>query len=228
MAITENPLTSDGTATDANSYATASISPTAGRVVVATFLQRHGTATPNEPTASGNGLTYTLRGTQTRTVTGTIVIRISVFTAPASSPSAGAITFDCGGQTQQEAVWAVTEFAAMNTSSPLGQVAATNNGESTTPSATLGAFSNVGNATFGAVGYSGTSACTPGTDFNEIHEVSGGQSNCRLQTQWKDSNDTSLDWTLAATQDWVTVGLELAAEALGVGVNNKRLLLGIG
>ena len=111
-------LTSFQDSTDATSYATASITPTANYLVLASVTSSK-SGTPDTPTLSGNSLTwvqynqiaYDTSGTQ-RTTT--------FFRAMGASPSAGALTADFGGATQTACVIVVDQFSGVDTSGTNG------------------------------------------------------------------------------------------------------------
>ena len=79
-------LTSGSSATDATSYATASITPTANKLVLLAVFNRVAAGTANAPTATGCGLTWV----QVATSLGTTALRrLTLFRALGSAPSAG-------------------------------------------------------------------------------------------------------------------------------------------
>jgi hypothetical protein len=93
---------------DQSSYVTASASPTADCILYACIMNQVATGTANEPTLSGGGVsTWTSCATVTQGQR-----RYTVFRAlTGASPSSGAITIDCGGQTQNVCGWHVVEVA---------------------------------------------------------------------------------------------------------------------
>lgn len=213
MAVTQSPLTSGANTTNQNSYVTASISPGANRLVLVTVLNFGTGSSPNTPTLSGNGLTYQLIDTQ---LYQSNFIRLSLFRSMGASPSSGAITIDFAGQSQDSCHWAVSEFSGVSATGTHGSGAIVQSAKAaptstTTGLATLSAFADAANATFGcfAINSSGSNLITPGSGFTEIYEVSTGQRN--LQTEWRDSADTSVDATTASAENWAVIAVEIAS-----------------
>ena len=60
---------------------------------------------------------------------------------------------------------------------------------------------------------------TPGAGFNELGEAFTPAEGGVIQTEWKDSNDTSVDWTFPSGANNVGIGVEIKA-AIG---GNTRL-----
>lgn len=220
MAIVEASLTNSQSTTDATSYATASITPTANRLVLAAIVHRKSAATATTPTLSGNGLTWVQVATVPFNTTATSLQRLTLFRALGASPSAGAATFDFGGVTQQHAEWSIVEFGGVNTGGTNGSSAvaqsATNVSDTndTSASVTLAAFANAGNATYGVIATSiGTANnVTPGSGFTEITEqniAEGAGVSSTLESEYQLANDTSVDWTMGAGK-WAAVVLEVA------------------
>src|SRR5687768_12328361 len=100
MAITASEILSEVySGTDAASYTTASLTPTANRLILLTVVSSFGTSgtnQPNNPTVTGCGLTWVNIGFNWHSGRN----KISLFRAMGSAPSSGALTIDFGGQTQ--------------------------------------------------------------------------------------------------------------------------------
>lgn len=235
MAITQNSLAGGGSTTDGTSVATASFTPTANRLVLAAILTTHGSATPNEPTASGNGLTWVSVASVPFNTVGTPRSRLTVFRAMGAAPTAGALTFDFAGQTQQVFGWSVTEFDGVDTSGTNGSgaivQAATNaqNTVATTFTVTLGAFADANNGTYGAFGIDAQTAITVGSGFTQIHSQAQATPDQRIYTEWRADNDTSVDAT-SVSRDWGGIGIELAVAPAGTTTQHgtDTLPLGLG
>lgn len=235
MAITATSLTGSFSGLDQSSYTTVSISPTSGRLVVAFIANRRADAgVPNTPTLSGAGITWEYEDGDVVSIGG-LQTRLSMFKGIATA-SSGALTIDLAGQTQADANWSVFELA--NARPTLADAvrqsvaAVDSTGLSSTPNVTLAAFGNALNAGVAAAICRGTATTTniaPGTDWTEIHDVA--QTNLRLETQFRDNPDTSVDagifnGAVPTAAAWVMVGAEVAAGA--VAGNNRRLMLGVG
>lgn len=220
MAVTESPLTSGSSTTNASSYNTASITPSANVLILVAVLSAINVL-PNAPTLSGNSLTYVQIATVTFNTIATPLSRLTLFRAMGASPSTGPITIDFGGQTQGSCLWSVAEFAGVNTGGTNGSAAivqsATNqvNASASALTVTLGAFSSVDNATYGAFGSDVVGSFTPGTDFSEIHDVNIATPSGTLFTEWKATNDTSVDATPNTTADMGGIAVEIAAAGGG-------------
>jgi hypothetical protein len=203
---TQTLLTANNHDSDLSSYATASVSPGANELITVMVLSRAVSGTTNAPTLSGNGLTYV------QEETGVDGNRVSCFRAMGASPSAGAITIDFAGQTQMYCYWKVVAWGSVDTGGTNGSAAvvqsvfakdtATNAGLTIT----LAAFGSASNATYGAV--RAGEAITPGSGFTEISESTG---DAIFEDQWKNSSDTSVDWS------WTSNG----AFALGIAIEIK-------
>lgn len=223
MAVTQALLTADASATDATSYVTASVSPTANRLLLlAVASSDHNTAAP---TVTGNGLTWVEVHTRTFGFSGTFDRRrVTVFRAMGASPSAGAVTilFDVS-DLATGCAWVLSEFDGMDTSGTNGsgaivQVDGTDIDTAvTTLTVTLAAFASATNATWGAF-FSGTTI-TPGTDFTQIAEaLSTPSPSYRLLTEWRNVADTTVDASWASTSWTGAVVIEIA-EAAGALVS---------
>src|SRR5688572_16849242 len=108
MAISANHLTEGGSDVDANSYTTASFTPTANALVLAAVAVGQ-TGAPTQPTLTGNGLTWELEDTCLYDITGTFGT-LFLFRALGASPSAGTNAIAFGGVSQLGCVWAFDEF----------------------------------------------------------------------------------------------------------------------
>lgn len=228
MAVTISHLTSGVDSDSGTSSTTASISPTANRLILVAISQRTGiTENPNEPTLSGNGLTWVKIRSIITDSSGSSRRRLSLFRSLGASPSSGAITIDCGGQSNSGVIWIVDEFAGVDTSGTNGSGAVVQSGEvideSITTgdiSVTLAAFGNVNNATYGCFNSAdGAHTFTEGTGFSLIDTVnatddvnSGG---C-LVAEWKNSNDTSVDGTFSGAIQGGGIAIEIK-EAVAAG-----------
>ena len=107
MPVTHNVLTADSSTSDATSYATASITPGANRLVLLAVLSTVGSGTPETPTVTGCNLTWVQISTS---ILGTSDGRLTLFRA-LGTPSTEALTIEFGvGNTQLSCGWSVIEF----------------------------------------------------------------------------------------------------------------------
>lgn len=202
-------LSSAGSATDATSYATASVSPASNALILASFATRTGiTADPNTPTLTGCGLTWEVVQSVVYDNTSTSRRRLTTFRAMGSSPSSGALTFDCGGQTQTGAVWSIDQFTNVDTSGTNGSGAVVQSAQAaildnsgtpaTSLTVTLGAFSSSNNATFGVLASEFAGSEAPGSGFTQLGFTDNTpDTDLRLLSEWQATNDTSVDFSFS-------------------------------
>lgn len=226
MAVTQTNKLFAASATDATSYNTASVTPTANRLYLLAVWSRTGiTADPNAPTVTGAGLTWVQVATVVYDNTSSSRRRLTVFRAMGAG-SAGALTIDFGGQTQTSATWDLTEFDGVDTSGTNGSGAvvqsATNFDGGTTATsitATLSAFGSVNNATYGAGGSGQTgNTAAVGSGFTQISNGSpDGEAGQLCITEFKNSNDTTVDASFTPTGSEIgIIGVEIKAAAAAV------------
>lgn len=207
MPVLATQKTTGGTATDGSSFDTASFTKDANTVtLVAVGLDNGGGAAPTT-TIAGLGFTWTeVRNKLTPGGTR----RITLFRAMAETAATGAITITHSG-TAQSTNWSVTQFSNVdltgtNGANAIVQSADASSDAATTLTVTLAAFGSTDNATYGAIQKNGTEVITPGADFTEL-----GENNAEgtIQAQWRDVNDTSVDWSWASNHAIAGVGVEL-------------------
>src|SRR5687767_13823040 len=115
MAVTATALTGAMNNVDQSSYATASITPTANRLILCFVQSRASSAAV--PTLTGCGLTWVQVSTGANSTT---ALRLTLFRAMGAAPSTGALTIDFGGQVQANCSWSVVEFDGVDTSGTNG------------------------------------------------------------------------------------------------------------
>jgi len=213
--VTATNLTT-GSASSGTSANTASISPSGNKLIIVT-VANYKSGTANTPTVSGDGLTFV----QIQTTSGQSgTWKITMFRAMVASPSSGALTIDFGGNNQAAGIhWTVDQFDNVKTTGANGADAVvqsaigTGGGSSTGLTVTLGAFANLLNATYGAVNAQAT--ISPGSGFSEISEIGGVPTNGILESEFKDTNDTSVDWTWSSASYGNGIAIEIAFQAPG-------------
>jgi hypothetical protein len=184
--------------TSETSQVTASIAYNAYDLILLAVENRTSSGTPNVPTASGAGLTFTQVNTQ---YTGQI--RQTVLRAMAPSGGSGTITIDYAGQTSICNSWSVTKIDHVKTTGVNGadaivqNVMANNVGTLTGLTVTLGAFASASNSTWGNIYLDNGVAINAGSGFTKYGDASF--SNNRICTEWRVDNDTTVDWTWAST-----------------------------
>lgn len=203
MAITAAHLT-QGTNTTAShtSSTTASVTPTANRLVLLSYFSR--ATHSGDPTVAGCGLTWVLVET-TLDLSGTWPVW--VFRAMGAAPTAGAITVThAGAVASSSSIWAVTEFDGVDTSGANGSGAVVQAKDFRTTSSTnpvtityTGAFGSATNGGYAAFSTgSGAATATPRTGWTELQDTAVAGT-AALETQWRATSDTAADATLNST-----------------------------
>lgn len=224
MAVAATNLTSGESTSGASSYATASITATANQLVLLSCSTRTGISTdPNQPTASGGGLTWVVVNSTVYDDDSASRRRITLFRALGASPSAGAITIDYAGQAQTEQEWSINQFSGVDTSGTNGSGAivqsatarATDSGGLVTSlTVTLSAFGSSNNATFGCFANADSSwTRSVGSGFTSLSDSTTAGINGHL-TEWKSTNDTSVDITFSSQSGVGGVAVEIKAEVV--------------
>ena len=219
--IATSLLTSGSSQTDASSYATASVSPGANRLVlvfVVSFLS--GAATLS--TLSGASMTWVKVADRTFSSNN---LRITVFRGLSTAPGSGALTIDFGGTSQSNCGWAVVEFSGVDTGGDDGeravvQSAVANAGSVNSLTVALAAFADAVNNV--AVGVhckvnSGETLAV-GSGFTELVEVTQTEAGASwsAQVEWKTGEDTGVDASHSGTaRNYGGVALELQAAVSG-------------
>ena len=129
MANTYTQLTSDTDQWDAPPFVTASITPTANKLVILTvwaFAQAGSTPFYSPSSVTGNGLTWVEIGHQdyfpddVGAPTVNLHCRVSMYRAMGASPTAGSITINYSGTLPDGISWSVTEFDGTDVSGTNG------------------------------------------------------------------------------------------------------------
>ena len=211
MPITMTEETSGSFTVDATTGVTASITIPANELCLAVFFGNGSSI--GTLSAASTGRTWVQEETQL----GGTVRRLSVFRSLESSETTGAITFTCT-TTMSRGAWIVASFANTDTSGTSGSGAVVQSVPAsgtnvTTLSITLAAFGSIDNATYGVFGIN--SSTNPpyviGTGFTEINTRQGPiESALMLLAEWRNDNDTSVDYTGGnATDDPVGIAIEI-------------------
>ena len=221
MPISVTVLTSGGTSTDgAGPHSTASITPSANKLILAAIA--YAATVPAAPTTSGNGLTWVAIDSQTYN---SGFAGVTLFRAMGATPSAGAMSFDFTGATNNlGASWVIFEAGGVDTSGTNGSGAvvqsAKGSGTDTTLTVTLGAFDALPNATVGVFGWDVNTDANlgVGTGFTEVGRAdTGGAENISSFAEYLLGNDTSVDATNSASVAVGGIAIEVKAS---VAVSN--------
>lgn len=218
MAVSISNLTVGSKDTSGTSATTASVTPSANKLQLLSITCRKDTSQPATPTISGNGLTWVLINTIYYDTTSGSRKSLWVFRAMGSSPSSGTITITFG-ETWTNCNWSLDEASGMDTSGTNGSGAivqsATNKedaGDGGILTVTLSAFASTNNATFGAfAGDPGTGTVTVGSGFTKLGTKDTATMN--LGTEYKNSNDTSVDATFDAVAGTSSGGVAIEIKA---------------
>ncbi len=233
MAVSGTNLTSFQSSTDATSYATASITPTANYLVLASVSSSKAT-TPDTPTLSGNGLTWVQIATNNFDTAGT-QRTVTLFRALGASPSAGALTASFGGNTQLSCTITVDQFSGVDTSGTNGSgaiVQSATNAEASQAAATftvtLAAFSDTNNATYGTATNGDSSNFTVGTGFTSLGASGSATPLVNTFSEWRADNDTTVTFGGAIGYSSGGIGVEIAAAVVAsTNTGSTFLMMGI-
>lgn len=219
-AISYSSLTGSFSTTDATSYTTASITPSANKLILLSVLSVQ-TGGPPVPTITGNGLTWVEVDSNLNTTTNNR--RITIFRAMGAFPSTGTITIDFGGSTQARCIWSVSEFDGVDTggtngSSAIVQTTETSAtpGNATSVTLTLSAFADTANVAYGLMWLFSAEDITNGSGFTSIYENSSGEGAQNMSTQYK-LNDNTVDWSWTSNVTYGAIALEIAVAPAGGG-----------
>lgn len=209
MAITATSLTSGGDNVSKTSYSTASITPSANKLILL-WIASYSSNAPSSIT--GNGLTWVLVDSRLA------AYGVALYRAMGASPTTGAITINYASSPTR-LTWGVAEFSGVDTSGTNGSGAivqsASNESHNTGAlTVTLAAFGSASNATFGCFG-SG-SGMTEGSGFTAVNSGStggGGGDEVRSFGEFRSDNDTTVDITGSASYWEGGVAIEIKAAA---------------
>lgn len=143
----------DGEDADGGSSSTTATvtAPIGGRALILHVHSERAAGTPNQPTVSGLGMTWTALQTYTHSV-GTLPQRETLFKGIATSPTAGALTIDFGGQTQDYTAWSGIQEDGTYDVVQSGEHERSTTLSDTTAQVDLAAFADAGNLHV-AIGY---------------------------------------------------------------------------
>lgn len=202
-------LTANGVPTLARSYATASVTPTANRLVLVAVIAFRETVAlqPPQPTVTGNGITYDLVRAQDVQSTGADRSTMWVFRGMSAAPTAGAITINFGVAPVliRACAWSVSESSVDVVTSGtngvgaiVGSNSASNASVTNTQSASFSPAMTAGNAGYCAVGIMAALPQTPRAGWTELADVTGASA-ASLEAQYIAGTDTAGSSTWATT-----------------------------
>jgi hypothetical protein len=206
-------LTSGSTIGASASFATATITPGAGRLALVFVMSRR-VGGPATPTTSGNGLTWQQVASVLNLAGGNS--RITCFRAMGPAPSGGPLTFDFAGQQQEACAWSVFEYDNVDGSGTDGSGAVvqqqTTNGNVTTLAVTLGPLANAAaSVVVGGVALGINETVTPGAGLAQIDLLPFVQGTTRGTLQTEDRTGGTVNWSWPAMANAGAIALEIKA-----------------
>ena len=219
-APTFTNLTGSGASAN-TTFNTASVSPTANRLILVSIHAyiSTGSAQPATPTVTGNGMSggYTLIRAQDVDSSGTDRATLFVFRGMSASPSAGAVTIDFGAVTMTRCQWSIEESDAnVDTSGTNGSgaivqsVGGISGSGATSLSINYAPPITTGNSGYSAWGHQVQEGKTPRTDWTELADVTT-VTLAAVETQYRAASDSAGSATWATGSRAGGVILEIAA-----------------
>jgi len=209
-------------AADQASYTNTSWAPPATGLIIACVYNRRTVGAADNPTMSGNNLTWLNVKTYVPPDTDTPNSRLTMFGANASGSTTGATTVDFGGNTQ---LGCYTSFFGATGVDLSGGVASafvqtpTADGLSGTATVTLAAAGDAANRPIAFVWHFATEGHTPRASWTEADDMSGAGPNIGMMTQYREDafeTTASATWTTTSV-GWGIIAAELKNDAGGAG-----------
>jgi hypothetical protein len=211
--VARKNLTAGSTLNPSSSFATASIAPNGGDLVLAFAASVRGGG-PAAPTASGNGLTWNRVASVRDGGAGNS--RITCFRAMGPAPSAGPLTFDFGGQQQSACAWSVFEYDQVDLTGTNGSGAVpqhqTSSGTGNTLAAMLGPLIDPASSlVVGGIVLSINEAVAAGAGLAQIdlRPFLKGGNRGTLQTEDRTGGGPRVDWRWPTNADAGAIALEI-------------------
>ena len=232
MAISANALTAGVSAATLSAYATAAVTPTANRLIIAVLeVGKNNTGSTSSIGVTGNGLTWTtvanigIDGATSASYNA----QLSIFRAVGAAPTNTAISFSTGFLCVS-AAWSVFEIdgadiTGSNGDTAIVQIVSNKADLASAVTVTTAAFTSPHNGTVFATGASqiGTTpaAFTIDAGYTSIHAT--GTTHSAVATGWRIDNDTSVTTTANETTNIGGVVIEIKVKPGGMAA-----LLGAG
>jgi len=210
MPITSFLLDGNVSDIDGTSQDTAVVSPTANRLQLLAAY----TATAEHVTATGCGLTWVEVDFVNNDPTGN---RSLTLLRAMGAPTTGVVTLDVSPATSSRWAWSLIECDGVDTSGANGsgaiqQFAHLFVASNTVITVTLGAFSDAANGAYGAFGSKVANGTpTQGSGFATLHNVGPSSESANVYTEFRDTNDTTVDLSSSVTEEWMGIAVELRA-----------------
>lgn len=194
-AITSTNLTSGESGTTTSTYTTASITPSANKLILISIYHRKGSSGVPTPTVSGNGLTWV----QVLREVNSDEQVVTIFRAMGASPTTGPVTIDFAGTNEIQAVWSVNEFGNVDQTGTNGSGAVVQSkgfheavGNTTATTITLSAFGSANNASYGSL--RAGNSITAGSGETALSQTTV---NTFFQTEWG-INQNAPSWSYSS------------------------------
>ena len=223
MAIAITNLTASSSGVNASSYATASITPTAGGVLLSVSAKL-ASGTIVVPTISGGGGTWLTEASNVAVTRGNWIFSCVNFSG------SGAITIDFGAQSIVYCFWSANDVTGHNTADMVVAVPTPTSGTGTTGTVTFAALADANNAQYAHFFHLANEATAPEADgvWAELSDVAAAyEDSVGQEAEWRIGSDTSATATWATSAAWRGQGVEVAI-APAVGTTSRLALMGVG
>lgn len=236
MAITQSLLTSGSSTTDAQTYDTASITPTADKPVIMGVVSRIAAGTENNSTVTVDGCSLTWDTpitTRYGAASGTgAAKRVTVIRGIGASPTTGVITITITGTGNLRCCWGVVQLDGdIDSTDTIVQSAVNQTTGASAPFTLTVTLAALGDATNNAVlAFFGNdddaSTFTEGADYTELFDVAPGTEDARLCAIWKNPGTTTPNVSNSVSfTDVGGIAVELRYAAAGVTTRRYSLSL---
>jgi len=211
MAIAISEPVAEIFSTANSSQTTAAFTPADNSLLVV-FAWKSGTSVT--PVASGGGLTWTLRGTQSWTDESPAAGRASIYTAPVVTGASMQITVSSAGNEGSGAFIAVFQVTGHKVSDPVKQVdTGGSSGASSTPTATMPASMSTDDGYMSAYVRNGGSdpGSTPPASWTETADGSTTVPDFQGSAAYRAGGEsgTTITFTLPASKTWYIQAIEI-------------------
>lgn len=204
----DNKLTT--TANHSSAPSNAVTFPAQSIIVASLYTQNGGgVVTTVSSVANTSGLTWTRIGTGSLHSGNQLRSEMYWAYTGTTALQSQTVTFTLAAATSDNSIVVLDALYGLNTTTPFVQNAAAN-ATATSVTATLGAFATTNNATYAMAGVfaSASDDPSPGSGFSAVTSANfSGQ--FMLLTEFKMTNDTSVDMTDAASVSWTMVAVEV-------------------
>lgn len=211
MAISAVALTSGSNVSGATTATTASITPTANRLILAAVAATQ-FGSDITPSVASSGLTWVQVLHRGYTASNH---SFTLFRAMGASPGAGAATITFGGA-MDNIVWSIVEVDGVVTTGSAGDTAIVQSNSSVSTTGTtaltgLAAFGSTSNGVYAAISGADPNSLSAGSGFTQLHAQQGLYLD--VASQWRADNDTTVDCIFDQACAWAIIAVELAASA---------------